>query len=182
MVRTRATLRAAMIALAAETPFEAMTVRAIAAKAGVGYATFFRHYKDKEALLSDVAEELITEILVLLTPLRGRSDTIDTARALCAFNYERRAICRALLAGGAGGVVREELLRQSIEAVAATRTRTDVQPMHDLLLFHTVSASLAMLAWWLRQETPASVEEMAQTINALILKPAVTFAHAHASD
>ena len=31
-------------------------MRAIAARAGVGYATFFRHYADKDALLADVVE------------------------------------------------------------------------------------------------------------------------------
>ena len=168
-----------MIALADSEPFEAMTVRAIAAKAGVGYATFFRHYKDKEALLADVADALIAQTLALILPLRGRVETIETARALCRFNDEHRAICRALLAGGAGGVVREQMLRQSVEAVARTRSRPAAGPDDDLLLFHSVSSTLAMLAWWLRQEPPLPVEAMAQRIDELVLKPAVAFRSAH---
>jgi AcrR family transcriptional regulator len=58
VVRTRQALRQAMTELAEDRPLEAITVRAIAARAGVGYATFFRHYADKEALLADVADLL----------------------------------------------------------------------------------------------------------------------------
>ena len=63
ILRTRAALRQAMTALAGELPLEAITVRAIAARAGVGYATFFRHYADKDALLGDVADVLTRQFL-----------------------------------------------------------------------------------------------------------------------
>ena len=43
IVRTRTALRQAMTELAGEAALDAITVRAIAARAGVGYATFFRH-------------------------------------------------------------------------------------------------------------------------------------------
>ena len=122
VVRTRAALREALTALAGEQSFESMTVRAIAARAGVGYATFFRHYRDKEELLSDLADQEITDLLAILTPLLGRQQTLETARALCAFVEERLAPNRALLAGGAGQVVREALLQQSLRRVAALST------------------------------------------------------------
>lgn len=49
--RTRAALGQALLDLAAERPFEALTVREIVDRADVGDATFFRHYASKEARL-----------------------------------------------------------------------------------------------------------------------------------
>ena len=69
VVRTKAALREAMAALLAERSLDAITVRAIAAKADIGYATFFRHYADKEALLADMADVLIVEFLQQVRPL-----------------------------------------------------------------------------------------------------------------
>ena len=51
-VRSRHALHQALLALLEEKPFDQITVREISARAGTGYATFFRHYPTKEALLS----------------------------------------------------------------------------------------------------------------------------------
>src|SRR5213078_1050830 len=107
VVRTREALREAMTALAAESPLEAITVRAIAARAGVGYATFFRHYTDKDALLAEVSELLISEFL-------QQHDRPAAARTLCQYVLDHLAIHKALIAGGAGETVRAEMLRQAM--------------------------------------------------------------------
>src|SRR3954454_15444505 len=92
VLRTREALREAMTELAAESPLEAITVRAIAARAGVGYATFFRHYPDKDALLADVTDRLIREFLQRVAPLLQERDRAAAARSMCDFVLEHLAI------------------------------------------------------------------------------------------
>ena len=99
IVRTREALRQAMVELAAEAPLDAITVRAVAARAGVGYATFFRHYADKDALLGDVADALTGELLQRVAPMLMQKDRLAAARSLCDFVSERLPICTALIAG-----------------------------------------------------------------------------------
>src|ERR1700679_1120953 len=55
VTKTRAALAQAVLALASEKPFTDVTITEIAVRAGVGYASFFRHYKDQDALLAVVA-------------------------------------------------------------------------------------------------------------------------------
>jgi AcrR family transcriptional regulator len=171
VVRTREALRQAMTQLAAESPLEAITVRAIAARAGVGYATFFRHYADKDALLGEVSERLIRNFLLQVRPLLLQRDRPAAARTLCQYVLDHLAIHKALIAGGSGETVRAEMLRQAISVVAAARTQEPGGPLDDLVLFHVVSAILNLLAWWLRNLDAVDADTMAEIIERTVLTP-----------
>src|SRR5690606_24280240 len=93
IVRTRAALAQAVIAIAAERDFGEVTIAEIAERAGIGYATFFRHYRDKEELLADVADSLVSELLLVIVPTLMVDDTARASRELCAFVDARRPIC-----------------------------------------------------------------------------------------
>jgi AcrR family transcriptional regulator len=171
VVRTRQALREAMIALADERPLDAITVRAIAAHAGVGYATFFRHYADKEALLADVADRLTQDFLARVRPILEQKDRRGAARALCEFVLQRLSLYRALIAGGSGETVRAEMLRICLQTVAEARPPRPRGPLDELVLLHLVSAILNLLTWWLRNLDKADAEAMAEVIERLVLTP-----------
>lgn len=171
VVRTREALREAMTELATENPLDAITVRAIAARAGVGYATFFRHYPDKDALLADVADRLIREFLQRVAPLLQEHDRAAAARSMCDFVLEHLAIYKALLAGGSGETVRAEMLRQTLATMTATRRRAPEGPYDELLMFHLVSSILNLLTWWLRNLDDIDTATMANMIERAVLTP-----------
>ncbi len=170
--RTRASLQQALIALSEAQVFEAITVRAIAAKAGVGYATFFRHYPDKEALLAAVAEGLTVDLLQVMKPLFMRGDSLAAARSLCDFVDAHRSIHVALLASGSGQAIRTWLLPQIIETVNATRQGPRRSTAAEVVLDHSVSATLNLMAAWLRHP-PMTAETAATLINDLVLVPSL---------
>src|SRR5262249_40669401 len=121
VVRTRQSLREAMIALAEERPLDAITVREIVGRAGIGYATFFRHYVAREARLADVADGLPQEFLGRVRPLLEQRDRRGAARSLCDFVLEHVSLYRSLIAGGSGETVRAEMLRVCLHTVADSR-------------------------------------------------------------
>jgi AcrR family transcriptional regulator len=174
-VRTREALRAAMIDLVAENPLDAITVKALTARAGVSYPSFFRHYPDKEALLTDVADELTRAFMAQARPLFRAKDRRGAARALCAFAQENPAIHKALIAGGAGEMVRAGILRHTVEVVGRSRAGADPGPLDDLLLPHLISASLNLLAWWLRHLDQVDADTMAEILERLVLTPVGAF-------
>lgn len=171
IVRTRAALRQAMVDLATESSLDEITVRAIAARAGVGYATFFRHYADKEALLADVADALTGDFLTQVRPLLLQKDRRGAARSLCAFVQDNLPIHRALIAGGAGETVRAGMLRQTLETLGRARSSASHDPLDELLLFHLTSAILNLLAWWLRNLDRVDAETMSEIIERTVLTP-----------
>ena len=160
-----------MTELAEEHPLDAITVREIVAHAGVGYATFFRHYIDKEALLADVAGRLTQEFLGRVRPLMEQRDRRGAARSLCEFVLEHVALYRSLIAGGSGETVRAEMLRICLQTVAESRPPRPRGPLDEVALLHLVSAILNLLTWWLRHLEEADAATMAEIIERLVLTP-----------
>src|SRR5690348_11622022 len=66
--RTQRLLAQALIALTLERGYDTVTIRDITQRADIGYATFFRHYHDKDALLADVLQVVLEELLDRLQP------------------------------------------------------------------------------------------------------------------
>ena len=177
VVRTREALRRAMTQLAEESPLDSITVRAIAARASVGYATFFRHYADKDALLADVIDTLVREFLTQAAPWLQQRDRLGSARFMCNFVAARLPIYKALIAGGSGDTVRAEMLRQTMATMAQAGQRRPEGVRDDLVLFQMVSGILNLLAWWLRNLDTVDADTMAHIIERLVLTPVSTVRH-----
>jgi AcrR family transcriptional regulator len=173
MVRTRAAMRKALLALLERKQLDQITVRDIAAEAKIGYATFFRHHESKWELLKDVAEEEISRLMAQGMPLLVADDTRGSALALCKYVREHRALWSALLTGGAAGAMREEFIRQAMQQGAAQVQKSPWLPV-ELGAIHGVSATVEILAWWLRQPDAFSVERIAEIVDRLVIAPSIS--------
>lgn len=65
IVRTRKSIIDALLALMVDRKIEKITVKDITMKAGVNRATFYHHFKDKQALLSYTIEERLIRYVLL---------------------------------------------------------------------------------------------------------------------
>jgi len=168
LVKSSAAIRGALLALIERKPLEQITVREIAAEAGVHYATFFRHHPTKEALLDHVAAEQIERLVALSLPLFDRADSQAAVVALCAYVSEHRILWTALLTGGAAGAMREALLRISRQVAVDRAPREGGLPL-ELAVNCSVSLIFETLAWWLAQpERSVSIEQAAVILHQLL--------------
>lgn len=168
--RTQRALCDALLSLLEGQPFEQLTVKEITARADVGYATFFRRYPDKEALLHDLAAGEIKKLLTMTLPIFYSVDSQASNRALCGYVWEHRKLWTALLTGGAAAAMKEEYLRQAL-AVAEAHPHPEPWLPGDLSVTFPVIATVELLAWWLKQRDPPTVKQMAEIINRLALTP-----------
>ena len=172
LTRTRPILCGALLSLLEERPFEQLTVREITAKADIGYATFFRHYPDKEALLNDLAASQISDLLAMTLPILNNADTRGSARTLCAYVWEHRKLWSALLTGGAASTLKDEFVRQA-QQIAEAQPRPDAWLPNDLTIGFYVTGTVEILAWWLKQRDPPAIDRMAEVIDSLIVGPSM---------
>ncbi|MEZ5742332.1 MAG: helix-turn-helix domain-containing protein [Sphingomonadaceae bacterium] len=169
-LRSRRALSGALLALLEERPFDQLTVREITARAGTGYATFFRHYPTKEALLGDIAADEIAELLARTTQIMADNGSYDSTEALCRHVHQHRRLWNALLTGGARSMVREEFIRQARDLLPHADGQLDWLPP-DLGVLHGAGATIDVLAWWLEQDGKYDVEDVAAILHRLVIAP-----------
>lgn len=174
VVRTRKMLRDAMIALAIQKGFKAITVNDIVELAMVNRATFYRHYQDKYDLVESYLDELYAELNA--TPAPPSSPGEPNPRLVKLFEHIRdnAPFYRAMLGphGYSGFAERirrltEATLRARWQASPAVEGRTRMPP--PMLLSYLAHASYGALVWWLEEGMSHSPEQMARWLHQLTL-------------
>ena len=167
-IKSGQALRSALLALIERKPLDQITVREIAAEAGVHYATFFRHHPTKEALLDHVAADQIDRLVALTVPVLDRVDSRAATLALCDYVNDHRTLWTALLTGGAAAAMRAELLRIS-RGLAIDRAPSGHWLPVELAVNCSVTLIFETLAWWLAQPQGATpIAEVARILDQLL--------------
>lgn len=168
--RTREALRASFLELLQLQSLEQITIRELAAAAGIGYTTFFRHYPTKEALLDEIAAEEMRLLVDLQLAAFGEGDTYASSLALFKHVAEHRPLWSALLTGGAAATLREEFIRIAREVADHSPHTTHWLPA-DAGVILVASGTIELLAWWLAEASPLPVEDMALVLERAVIAP-----------
>lgn len=193
--RTRTALRAALLALIGEKDYDEITVEELTARADLGRATFYLHYRDKDDLLLDYfttfaasqVEQFSQLPLSILSRAAGGetaggtapvSDDAPIRPILQVFRHaaENAPLYRIALRGGGSGRVAAELHRIVIAAIddmLQSKVRNEwqglvIQVDIELLVHMFVGAFLACLTWWLERGAPETPEEIARQFRTLL--------------
>lgn len=170
--RTHQLLREALLALIVEKGYEAVSVQDITERANIGRATFYLHYPDKEHLALACVQQsmlqLTTELDAIPQP-EGEDSWLQTAGLLVhhTFRYigEHYELYRSLLSNKSSYPVVAQ-----IESGVVTMIQRHLELYLDrqtlplplsLLASHLAGSLMAMIKWWLENDRPLSVDEMA---------------------
>lgn len=175
--RTQRLLAEALIELTLESGYDAVTIRDITERADVGYATFFRHYPDKDALLQDVLDVVLDELIDLLQPQQTDANPITIGTLLFRYAQEHSAVCRVLLhSGGAMGLVQKMIDTGTRNVLQHHAPRPDSPVPPEVAAHHLVASSIALVEWWLDHHMPYPPEQMGVIYHELIARPTHTIA------
>lgn len=168
-VKSRKALHGAFLQLLEHKTMEQISIREIAAVAGIGHTTFYRHYESKEALLNDLAADEIRRITGLALPMMDADSPYAACLALCGYVNERKELWKVLLTGGASSTVKEEWLTISRRVARDSElTALENRDILELEVILSVSAIMETLAWWLRQPAPIPAEQVAALLDKTI--------------
>ena len=174
--RTQQLLAKALIALTLEKGYDAVTIRDITERADIGYATFFRHYHHKDALLQDVSEVVLAELKNLL-PTAPDADAVAIGTTLFHYVQENSNIIRVLLSSRSSTSLVQYIIDIATQDVLNENTPSERSAVPiEIAAYHLVNSSIALIQWWLEHEMPYSPERMGIIFHELIIQPTRTVA------
>jgi AcrR family transcriptional regulator len=172
--RTRELIRDAFMELIVEQGFDNVTVQAIAARAQINRATFYRHYTDKFDLAARLTDLLFADVAAQL-----ESSSADAPLANWQLLFEHVAhyapFYRAML--GKGGIPGfPERVRETVEAQMTAFlpawgfTETRLQMPLSLAVRYLAAAQVGLIQWWLENDMPYPPEQAARYLVDLHLR------------
>lgn len=172
--RTRAALRDALLALIEEKGFEAIVVQDLADRALINRVTFYRHYRDKYELLEQTMQEMLGELGAGLEALLHVPGDRAVYAGLVAWleQVSRHASFYRAMLGRRGNAAFAAELRDQLEALVTRLFRAEhrvVPPLAYAVRLRFAGAGfLGVTEWWLEQERPAPVREVATQLQWLL--------------
>lgn len=154
--RTQSLLRAALVSLIAEKPYDAIVVKEILDRANVGRSTFYTHFRDKDDLL-------LSGIHEMLGPVPPPSRTGTRQERLLWFSlpifehHHRHAHAWGDKIGARGRAILHEHLRRALTDIItdamAAGSRSPRDPVRTipsaLVSAYVASTFVLVLNWWL---------------------------------
>lgn len=172
--RTHRLLQEALIGLTLEKGFDTVTIRDITGRADVGYATFFRHYPDKEALLADVLETMKDEFVSLLAPYSMVNDPEKTGTLIFEYVAQNGDLCRVLLNSTETMSLIKPVQEIGLNENTLMMNVSDQSSVPaDAAISHLMSSLVMLIRWWLDRDMPYPPERMGQIAAELIIRPVI---------
>jgi len=177
--RTQNLLARALISLTLEKGYDAVTIRDITERADVAYATFFRHYHDKDALLQDVLEVVLEELIALLQPSAPIEDPATIGALLFRYVRDHSEVSRVLLSTrGSGALMQRMMLEGTQRVLKEHRPQQESAVPPDIAANHLIASTVTLIQWWLEHDMPFSPEHMGVVYRDLIYQPTIAAAFA----
>lgn len=166
ILRTRDTLGDALFSLMHEKNFDEITVQDLLDRAGVGRATFYAHYRDKDDLFLSDVETFLESFSTTLTRHGANSKRLIPVQELFTHIREVREFFAALVRSGKINDVlalgRGMFARSIDERLQAAGV--DLDPLERSAHAHALAGSfLSLLDWWLdkgMKEDPKQMDEL----------------------
>lgn len=169
-LRSRRALGDALVELLHERRFDDITVQAILDRAGVGRATFYAHYRNKQDVLHSGLEHLFTHLDGVLERGSSSGARLVPVREFLEHMREAEVFIASLRASGR----LDELWELSLAFVADMvkrriepryRVRATMSP--TLVARMLAAAFMEMVRWWLERPARETPERLDATFHAL---------------
>lgn len=142
----------------------------VAARAGVGYATFFRHYADTEAVLLEIADEMMADVGAAMLPAFLAKDDEAAMRVVTEYVAKNHSISHAMLVV-AGPVTQRAMVERAVAQFERWPDKPGNIIPHELSIRFTVAAMISILAWWLEREPGRTPVEVAGILRHFVAEP-----------
>ena len=166
--RTQQALRDALLELVVEPGYEKSSVQDILDRAGVGRATFYEYFRNKEDLLRRSLDQLREHLMQEWNSASrgGAQSRVALGFSLAFFRHVdgHRRLYRAIMGRESGVIVDRQMRRMLADLVKAeivASGREDQDGVRtDLAAQYVVGALMSTVTWWLDRNVKLSPDEI----------------------
>ena len=169
-LKSRASLRDALLRLLDRRAFEQITIKELAAEAGVSYPVFFRQFSGTDELLADLAASEVRGLMALTRPIVDDAVATSNLEEMCRYVERRRSLWKSLLTAGATSTMRNEFARVAAE-IARVGPQANPWLLIELAASFVAAGIFEILAWWLSQPEDYPMANVVKILDALIAQP-----------
>ena len=167
VARSRKKLGDALVSLTLEQGFENLTITAVMKRANVGRATFYRHFRNLDELLTYTLQTTMHD---LAETLRQQETMYDETVSLFRFIEEHQDRFRLYVDLPDTHPVREVLKAEAIKIVIERWEARSTSPVPvDVSINHLVESSYTFIRWHLNHIDKYTPEQVADFYDDLIL-------------
>ena len=174
---TKEAIQQAFVTLLDEKTFDEITVRQISEQAGVGFKTYYRHYKDKKELTHAIVLKFIEALSRFVEPPLTYDAHVRNLRIVLRFAKENKTVMRAIGRTPA----RDDLIQPMIQfgflqgrrmqSSASETDSSEGKMRRELITHHFVHSQLSLIFWWVDKDLSVPIDEMEEMIIGLIIRP-----------
>ncbi len=186
VIRTKESIRNALVELIEAKGFEAITVKDIALKARINRGTFYAHYVDKNELMNKCQDNILNHVKSIATnkiPVAIEElnmnkapdhDAFAPAISILEYLYYNKELIRALL-GPKGDVTFQTKLKSLMwktlfeENAIPIFIKENLLVPGEYLVSYIASAHIGVIQQWLDDDCQESPLEMARIISTITL-------------
>lgn len=170
--RTNRLLQEALVQLTLEKGYDEVTIRDLTERADVGYATFFRHFEDKDALLEEVLHGMKDGMKDLLAPGWLISNPELGCTMLFQFVQSNYELVKVLLHTTNTMALLKPVQQIALQEVMEQLPSGPEQAIPaDISAAFLLSSLIMMIRWWVENDQPYSPEQMGAYSAGLIIRP-----------
>ena len=192
ILRTRQSLRTALMELIKEKDYDALSIEEITERANVGRTTFYLHYKDKEDLLMEEFSTILYERAMVLSEIpfsvwlqisdEDPKNSKSSQPLLLVFQhiYENSELYYLLLQSSNSSKVIERIRKittDSIVKFVEAKKETDPIPLLaevpiEFFAAFFSGALISVVSWWISEDMKHTPEEVTKMFRSLFFRGA----------
>lgn len=189
-LRTRQSLRDALMEVVVDKPFRDLTITDITKCAGINRATFYLHYEDKYALLDDCAFELFSEIRNSVEAKLGFKPNLALPEPFADHHKQMNIVLqhiqkhsdfyKAMFANDGDPLFYNLFLNNAstwimsvLKDITSTQNRCVDDEVIEMMVRFQSSGNFAVISWWLENDMRVPIEILAKRLAAITVPPMI---------
>ena len=176
--KTKERLKGALLSLMQEKNIDRINISEICRLSGINRNTFYQHYSDIKDLLSEIEGEFMEE---LFSSVKISEESISSVRDIMGLLLEtiqnNQDICMLLFSDNGDKNFLRNILMFALPSAVENWVNELGMDEHraTMLYYYVMGGAVNVIEAWIKKSFEASLDDVAEELNALILKSQSAF-------